>query len=269
MTDRTPLDDVEFLARSAHRVEVLQTLASGPWTRPDLHDKTGISQPTLGRVLGSLEERHWVERDGREYVLTAFGELVVKDFSGLLGTVETVQRLGEVIPLLPTEQMDFDARLFCDATVTTPTTGDVFRHVRRVETLVYDADHLRLLSTTVAPGSPKEHLDRIEKFLAGGQVVESVLTINTLDQSMADPEIAEIFAEITSFDRVQLYLYEGTIPQMVGVSDGITFLVPFDDQGMPAAVIETTNETIRSWAEATIDEYIAKSTKLTADILSH
>ncbi|WP_411965578.1 helix-turn-helix transcriptional regulator [Haloferax sp. YSMS24] len=269
MTNRTPLDDVEFLARSAHRVEVLQTLTSGARTRPELRDETGISQPTLGRVLGSLQERNWVEQNGREYVLTAFGELVAEEFSDLLDTVETVQRLGEIISLLPTEQMDFDVRLFGDATVTTPTTGDVFRHIRRVETLVYDADHLRLLSTTVAPGSPEEHLERVEKFLAGDQVVESVLTVNTLDQSTSVPEIAEIFADILLFERVQLYLYEGTIPQMVGVSDGTAFLVPFDGQGIPAAVIETTNPTIRSWAETTIDEYISKSTKLTADSLPH
>ncbi|WP_416838901.1 helix-turn-helix transcriptional regulator [Haloferax sp. DFSO52] len=268
MTNQTPLDDVEFLARSPHRVEVLQTLMSGPWSRPDLHDETGISQPTLGRVLGSLQERNWVEQTGRTYALTALGELVAEEFTDLLDTVETVQRLGKVISLLPTEQMDFDVRLFGDATVTTPTTGDAFRHVRRVEDLVYDADHLRLLSTTVAPGSPEDHLERIEKFLAGDQVVESVLTINTLDQSFADPEIADIFAEVMSFDRVRLYLYEGTIPQMVGVADGVAFLVPFDDQGIPAAVIETTNPTIRSWADKTIDEYIENSIALTADTLS-
>jgi predicted transcriptional regulator len=267
MVTTTPLDDVEFLARSPHRVEVLRTLATGPRTRPALHEETHVSQPTLGRVLGSFEDRNWVERRGREYAVTPFGGLIAEEFDGLLDTVETVQRLGEVIPLLPTEQMDFDVRLFGDATVTTPTSGDTFRHVRRVEELVYEAGHLRLLSTTVATGSAEENRTRADAFFESDQTVESVITANTLDQSLMDPELAAIFAETSTSGRVKLYLFEGSIPHMLGVADGTTFLVPFDDRSFPAAVIETENETIHAWVEETIDEYIAKSTRLTVDDL--
>jgi predicted transcriptional regulator len=116
----TPLDDVEFLARSSHRVEVLQTLATGPRPRPVLHDETGIPQPTLGRILGGFEDRNWVERRGQEYALTELGALIVAEFENLLDTVATVNRVGAVLVDLPTEELDFDVRAFADATVTTP-----------------------------------------------------------------------------------------------------------------------------------------------------
>lgn len=267
MPKPTPLDDVEFLARSPHRVEVLRTLSEGPWTRPKLHDETGISQPTLGRVLGSLQDRNWVEQAGRTYQLTPLGGLVMEAFEHLLDTVETVQHLGDVIGLLPTDEMDFDLRHFGEAEILTPDTGDVFSHVRRVEELVYGAGHLRLLSVTTAPGTSDDHASRYEAFKAGDQVVESVLTSDTLDKSTDDPQFVEWGKELLASDRVSFHLYDGTIPLMAGIADGTAFLVPMDDQGFPAALIETTDGTVRTWVDELIDHYISESTELTADDL--
>jgi len=267
MISTSPLDDVEFLARSAHRVAVLRTLAEAPHSRSELHDETGISQPTLGRVLRSLQDHNWVEQDGREYALTPFGEIIAEEFTALLDTVETVQQLSHVAGSLPTEQMDFDIRQFADATVTTPETGDPFRHVRRVEELVYDADHLRLLSNTIAPGSMEEWLALYDDFIRGNRVVESVISADTLDQVLVDDGMVDMFDGFVDMERAQIYRYEGSIPQMVGVADGIVFVVPTDDQGLPVAVVETSDETVLAWAEETIDDYLAQSTKLTSENL--
>ncbi len=265
MPSSTPLDDVAVLARSPHRVAVLATLRTGPRSRPDLHDETDISQPTLGRVLGSLQDRHWVEREGREYGLTPGGALVAMEFANLLEAVETVQRLSDVIGLLPTKQLGFDLRLLGDATVVTPETGDAFRHVRRVEELVYGADDLRLLSTTMPPGTSEDHANQYEDFLESDRVVESVITADTLDRTLADPRTVEWLEEAVALDRARLYRYPGTIPIMAGVADGTAFLVPIDDQGLPVAVIETVDETVRTWVEETIDAFRAESTELTVD----
>lgn len=68
MDGDAPLDDIAFLARSAHRVGVLDALAEGQRERDQLRDATGASSPTLGRILADFEERHWVARDGRPYL---------------------------------------------------------------------------------------------------------------------------------------------------------------------------------------------------------
>ena len=267
MVATSPVDHVEFLARSPHRVEVLERLREGPWTRPDLHAETGISQPTLGRVLGSLQDRNWVERDGRAYVLTAFGAIVAEEFAGLLSTMATVDRLGDVVPLLPADLLDFDLRRLADARITTPETGDPLRHVRRVEELVYGADHLRLLSNTTPPGTDADMREEFRAFMADDREIESVITADSLDAAIAEAENIQRFHEALSLDRFTAYRYDGTIPAMLGVVDGTVMLVATDGSGIPAAVIESDDEAVREWAESTIDGYIAESTELTVEDL--
>ena len=218
-------------------------------------------------MLGSLQDHDWVEQNGQEYALTAFGEIIAAEFTTLLETVETVQQLAHVARSLPTDQMDFDIRQFDDATITTAAPGDPYRHVRRVEELVYDADHLRLLSNTIAPGSMEEWLAEYDDFIEGDRVVESVISADTLDQVSVDAGMVDMFDDFVDMERAQIYRYEGSIPQMVGVADGIAFIVPTDDQGLPIAVVETTDETVLAWAEETIDGYLAQSTKLTSENL--
>ena len=265
MTDPTPLDDVEFLARSAHRVQVLRTLATGARTRPDLHEETGVSQPTLGRVLDSFEDRNWVERGGREYALTAFGELVVEAFEDLLDTVDTVQRLGDVVGRLPTDEMDFDVREFADATVTTPETGDAFTHVRRITEVFWGGDDVQLLGATVAPGSREEHDRRWREFLEGEKRYDSVISVATMEQSMEDPQMLSRFRRALESGRVTVHLYDGPISLMLVVADDTALLAPLDDDGIPTAAIETENEIVRAWVEDRIDEHRDRATEVTAD----
>ena len=72
------LAEVEFLARSQNRVEVLTALAEQRQTRRDLEAQTDASQATLGRILGDFQDRSWVRKDGSEYIATATGKLVRK-----------------------------------------------------------------------------------------------------------------------------------------------------------------------------------------------
>ena len=70
------IESIEFLARSPHRVGVLEALADGPTDRRDLTETTGASSPTVGRILADFEDRQWLVRDGPTYALTALGEYV-------------------------------------------------------------------------------------------------------------------------------------------------------------------------------------------------
>ena len=101
MTD--PVDDIEFIASSKHRVGVLDALAGGRCDRDDLRSITGASSPTMGRVLSAFEERRWIERRGPSYELTPLGEYVAERFAALRNTLETEQRLREVWRWLPRE----------------------------------------------------------------------------------------------------------------------------------------------------------------------
>ena len=267
MPTSDPLDDVAFLSRSAHRVGVLEILADGPMTRRDLHDETEISQPTLGRILEPFRERNWVERRGQEYALTAWGHLLADDFGDLLETVESIQRLSDVVQQLPTDEMDFDIREFRDATVTKPTTGDVFRHVRRVEELLYNADHVRNVTPTIAPGKAEEYEQQVARFLDGTQRAEAIIPAEALDTAEVAAHLAATVRGPIESDRAAVYLYDGVISTLLAVADGTAMLVPVDEQDIPIALVETENPTIRSWVEANIDGYREQSTALMVEDL--
>jgi predicted transcriptional regulator len=267
MPSPTSLDDVAFLARSPHRVEVLQTLADGPMTRRDLHEETGISQPTLGRILEPFRERNWMERDGQEYALTAWGELLVDEFEGLLDTVETIQQLGDLIQLLPIDQMDFDIRRFGSATITTPQTGDVLRHVRRAEELLSEADRVRIAAGTIAPHSLEDQRDRVVNASGDAPLIESVITGDAIEQALAEPQLVGFIRDLLESGQAPVYRYDGAIPMMFATVDDSALLAPTDEQGMPGALIETEDEAIRAWVDEQFDKYKERSTELTVDDL--
>lgn len=267
-TPRTPLDDVAFLARSSHRVEVLRTLSAGALTRPVLHEVTGVPQPTLGRVLGAFEDRHWVERRGREYALTSSGDLIVDGFADLLETVALGHHLGATVSRLPTDEMDFDLREFADATVVTPEAGDAFGPVDRLTELFFAAEHARILVATPPPGTREDHRDRAERFHESDRRVESINSAATLDQALADPESAALIREGLESDRLALYRYDGPIPLVLAVADDASLLAPTNDHGVPDTLVETDNETVRSWVEDRLDAYRARSTEVTSGDIS-
>ena len=140
------LEDIEFLALSANRVEVLRLLAEGRHTRRDLADKTGASQATLGRILGDFEDRAWVRKRDGGYVATATGELVAAGFTDLVDILGTERTLRPIVDYLPTDSLAFDVRHLADATVTTPSGTRPNAPVRRVIDLIGDADEVRVFS---------------------------------------------------------------------------------------------------------------------------
>ncbi|WP_255195723.1 helix-turn-helix transcriptional regulator [Halorarius litoreus] len=266
-----PLDDVAFLARSGHRVDVLRTLVSEPRTRADLHDETGISQPTLGRILGDFEDRNWVERHGHGYALTAAGALVADAFDDLLDTVEIVQNLGAVIQLLPTEEMDFDIRAFADATVTSPEPGEALTHVTRLAELLYQTDHIRVLTPTIAPGPEEDRRQRAAAFLDSDRVSEGIVSAEAMQREplfdVGDEASLGFLRTALESGRVRLHVYDGPIPLLLMVADGTAVLAPTDEHDTPVVVIESTNETVRSWVDAQLDAYRERATELTTEDL--
>jgi predicted transcriptional regulator len=267
MATPDPLADVAFLARSAHRVEVLRTLAGGPMTRPALHEETGIPQPTLGRILEPFRDRNWVERRGGAYALTPWGHLLVDEFDDLLDTVETIRRLGTVVELLPTEEMDVDVRRFGDATVTTPEPGDLLRHVRRAEEVLSEGTDIRILAGSIAPAALEEQRDRL--LVDPDLRLETVITDDALRQALAAPGVADLVRDLLESGQAPVYRYEGSFPMpILARVDDVAVLAPADDRGIPGALIESPDETIRAWVDSRIDEYREQSTPLRPKDLS-
>lgn len=255
--DSTSLEDVAFLARSEHRAEVLDRLARDDWTRRELNDTTGISQPTLGRILTGFEDRGWAAKNGtengREYALTPLGELLAEEFSTLLDTAETVRKLRDVVHHLPFEEMDFHLSLLREARITTAGPDDVLAHMRRQDEVADEADHVRTLCSSFSPAAIQAERDRI---VNGDHTGESVVRGDALDTLSADDEVATWLDDIIDSGDATIYRYDGEVPVMLGLFDDTAGIVPLDEGGMPiGAFIETEDPEIWAWVRETLDAY--------------
>lgn len=261
-----PLDDVAYLARSNHRVTVLTELAAGPTTRRELRDATGISQPTLGRVLDGFAARDWVREDaGRTYALTPLGRLLAEEFGDLLDTVETTQALRELAPSLPLETFDFDLRRLADARITVPTATDASAHLRRERELLEGAGRIRFLCNEANPDTVRAYRDRV---VEQGQHIEVVIAADTVDVAVDDPLVRDYLRDFLETGRASFYRYDGPVSVMLGRLDDVATIVPIDDRGVPCGLVESTDPEVRAWVDETIDARRADATPLALEDLA-
>jgi len=216
-------------------------------------------------VLGSLEDRSWIEQFRGEYTLTPIGALVTKGFSDLLGTIETYHRLGDVLDLLPIDKLDLDVRTLGGATVTAPEPSDALGHIRHIEELVFDADLVRALMPTLLPDSVGKLLDRHDG--DSSLYHETIFTGDAVDTAMENPRLIALARQLLDVHSVDLYRYDGTVEYMLAILDETAVIGPLDEQRIPRAFIESDDERVWSWVESELDAYRQASTRITLDDL--
>ena len=139
-----------------------------------------------------------------------------------------------------------------------------------METVWFEADRRRLLGSTLGTASFDDRKEQARRDFGRLQEmeVETIVSRAMLEQGMSDPEIRRMTLEHWDSDRMNAYLYDGKIPLILAIADDTAMLAATDENGIPTAVIETENETIRSWVETKLDEYREQSVELTiTDIL--
>ncbi|WP_101296759.1 helix-turn-helix transcriptional regulator [Halegenticoccus soli] len=258
------LEDIEFLALSANRVEVLDALSDGPHTRRDLADRIDASQPTLGRVLRDLEARNWIARDEREYEATATGRLVASGFTDLLEIVETERRLRGVVEWLPADAMEFDLRRLGDATITTPSQTKPNAPVERVLELLRRANDVRILSHAFNAQSLEVVRRRT---VEGEQTFEGVFSANAVEAVAEDAALCRQLRELVASDAAEVRIVDGEIPLAVTITDDLVNFLLRDEDGLLQAALDTDDQTVLSWARATHERHWDRATPLDVEEL--
>lgn len=251
-----PLDDIAYLSRSNNRIAVLRELADGDRTRRELREVTGVSRPTLGRVLDGLEERGWAGTDGRgngeDYSLTPLGRAVLEDFAALMETVETTRTLRGLAPRIPFDELGIDPRALAGARITTPNPTDATAHVRRERALLDRTDRLTFLCNQAQPETVERYRDWA---LEPGNEFEAIIAGDAIDAAMADGEMAAALRDMLDGDGARIHRYEGPVTVMLGDFEDVASIVPLDDSGVPCAFIESTDGRVRSAVTETLAAY--------------
>ena len=248
----TPLDDVEFLARSEHRVTVLDALAERPRSRASLRAETGASSSTIGRTLRAFEERNWIRRVGGQYEVTQLGAFVATGMRDLIDRLETERKLRDVWQWLPNEASGFTVGMATDAVVTVAEADAPYRPVNRFASLLRGTDRFRFVGFDVALLEPCK--DELRRRIVDG-----------MDTRIIDPPSVARYILSTYGEHCSTTLESGNLTVRIhddlppyGVSlfdDRIAVSCYDQDSGMVRVLIDTDSPETREWAESTFEAY--------------
>ena len=257
------LEEIEFLARSTNRVDVLRLVAAGPYSRRELASETGASQPTLGRILRDFEERNWLTETAAGYEATPTGRLVAEGVGEFYDLVETELKLRELVDWLPTEELTFDLRELQDATVTVPSQTRPAAPVGRVVDLVREADRVTMLSHAFNDRT----LEAVADWVASGGSFEAVFSADAIEPVAADDALASHLRRLVDAEGATVRIYDGVVPLAVTLTDDTVGLLLRDDSGRLQAALDTDAPAVADWAREVYSHYREESRPLAVDLL--
>ncbi|MFH5800487.1 helix-turn-helix transcriptional regulator [Haladaptatus sp. CMAA 1911] len=248
------LDDIEFLARSGHRIAVLDALAECPCDRNELRSTTGASSPTMGRILSDFEDRQWIVRNSQEYELTLLGEFVAIRFSDLCDAMTTERKLRDVWRWLPREMEEFSVELFADAVVSYPGSGYPYEPVERVSQLIEETTAMRGFGTTVFKSINNE---TVCHSVVNGMDYEYIYSTEVLEATIRwNPEAV---AEAAACENCSILLHDDLPDENrcgLGIFDDRIGICCHDaETGMLEAVVDTDSPEARKWAISVFERH--------------
>lgn len=248
----SPLDDIEFLARSEHRVTALAALARRPQSRADLLAITDVSQSTIGRTIRAFEERNWIKRDGKHYEATQLGALVASSMSRLFDRVETDQKLRNVWTLLPDESSGFSIEMWADAVVTIADAEAPYRPANRFETLVEGTDELRFAGFDVA--LLELCCEDLCQQIRDGMTAELIDPPNVVQYIRST--YPEQFSETLESGNLTIWIHDDLPHYGVGIFDDRVAISGYHpDSGTVQVLLDTDAPEAREWAESVFETY--------------
>ncbi len=255
----TGAETVEFLARTHTRVRILDVLRDADgMTRNEFRERLDASRTTIQRNLETLTDRGILRQPGREYVLTAHGTHLATEFLTLLDTAATIERFQPFLRCLDGNAADFDMDALEDAELFTPEDGDPYNMINRHIELLGQTDEGTAVLPLTGLHAAETARDRVIESGAQFEVVAAPAAVDTYQSA---PQYQELSQELVDASGWELYEYEGTLPCGICVFDGTVQLLVAED-GQPRAMVESTNEKLRQWAEAKHEHYREQATRV-------
>lgn len=255
------IEAAAFLARSEHRVRVLELLADGRHAREELSAETSVTRVTLSRILGDLTDRGWVERDHADggYTITNTGRDIYDQFDRLLETIAVGQRYPDIIDALPTAWFDFDLRRLADADLVAADSADPLAGMRVVADAVGRASTVRAVVDSVTSLPMYTYSEALS---AGNEAdVEVVFDRNATAVALENAELVDRWQRIERrMGRPVYYSVDETVPCNVDLIDETVFLSATDGSGFD--VLRCTDPAVVEWARDLFREKRAASVPL-------
>jgi predicted transcriptional regulator len=258
------LEDIAYLARSKHRVQILDLLTGESYSRSEVEGRTGIARTTIDRIINEFEERSWAKRttDG-EYRATPIGEQVMAEFEPFVTSMGAIRKLGNLVAWLPTDDVPIELRHFRDATIRRPDPTDPTSTVSYLTALLREASEFHCI-VGVAPQVAFEKLMR-DRVVSGELTTEHVITDEEYHYLLEHRDRLSRWREYVAAGA-NLYRHDGTVPCNLFVFDDTVVIAHSQGEiGAPLVMVESLDEAVRSWALEVIREYKTNAEQLDVD----
>lgn len=259
----TPLDDVAFLALSENRLAILDVLTDEEtYTRDELMNATKVSRPTLSRILDDLDHLAWITQHGQTCRITPLGAWVHDEFADLLETMDTAQKLRDVMRWFPTTDVDFDViRCLNDAEMVFATESDPTAPIRRACEQLRIGTQLRFLTTQVSVW----YFNSLrEMVIQNGMTIEGVVTPDVYDTLVDDTALSTLTRDLIDSEDAVFFVLDdfSYVLQIVDDRVGIGLV---DTEQNPQGFVLSDDEAVLTWAEQTFEAHREQATRLSSD----
>ena len=212
---------------------------------------------TVHRKIRHLEDMDLVRKSGSGYELTSLGSLVTDELEDCLLTVKTAAEREEFLDIV--EDSDLRLEDLRDADVTRATEANPFLPRIRLAEVARDAEEARVLAGRMTPGGFEVGRTGIRD---GTMNVELVIDSDVLDSFDVVGWYGEEVKQDLEDDGLEVWVHDD-VRYRLGVLDGKLCLGAEDENGMPNALLETTDDEAVGWAHDVFEEHRQESDRLT------
>lgn len=235
-------------------MQILDALSRESYTRKGVEETTEVARTSIDRIINEFEQRGWVHRtgDGR-YRATPTGEQVMAEFEPCVESMAAIRELGDLVAWLPTDDVEIDLAHFKDVTVRRPAPADPTSTTSYLTELLGEASAFHCL-VGVAPPLAFEKAMR-DNVVNGDLRTEHVISTEEYHYLLDCTDRLPRWREYIDAGG-NVFLHDGPVPCNLFIFDETLIIANSQSEiGEPLVSIESTNETVRSWALDVIREY--------------
>lgn len=233
------------------RLGILEQLRDEATDKRTLVETLDCSRSTVDRGVRELESSGLVDYEDGEYRLTTFGRLAVDEYREFDERIETLDRLKPALTWLPVKELGFDLGCLHDAEVVVSTPNDPYAPANRHADVMADAASFRGL----LPGIGLSQMEVGRTAISDGQRQRVVVEQGVADAIRDRSHYAERVTELLDSGRVEISVYDGSLPYFLGLYDETVHVGVENADGIPQALVETDAEEVWTWAESVYADY--------------
>lgn len=165
----------------------------------------------------------------------------------MLANIDAAEDMDDVLWWLPTERLGFDLECLRDAQISVQSQSDHTAAIRQVAALVHNGDQVRGIATGVS----REVIEAFHDLIIDRNgTLDLILEPMAIDIVRTDAGLRQQFREVLDSEGATVYRYDGDDPVvMILFNDDTVSICGHDEQGPPPGTLQTTDATVRSWAE--------------------